>query len=197
MNLVQIVRSVEDLFDSLDSDITNLQNQTGIHCIENCIHCCTSSKIEATSVEFLPLAYHLYKKGMIRSVLDRMDQLSNEWTCPVLNVLSIDNSQPGCSYYPYRGLICRLFSYNYVTNKHGIRQINACKNIRINQPLQLAKVNELLLTEPVCPKASDYYSRLLFIHFEEAHNLYPIAKAITVAIEMVLTHLRYKGKKVM
>nr|WP_321451571.1 YkgJ family cysteine cluster protein [uncultured Carboxylicivirga sp.] len=197
MNIVQVVRGVEKLFESLEKDIHKMQKHTGIHCVENCIHCCTTTKIEATAIEFLPLAYHLYKTGRYKEVLAKIDQLNNEFACPLLNVLSHEGSKTGCTFYPYRGLICRLFSYNYVTSKYGVKKINACKTIRLNQPLEVDKANQLLLTKTICPKASDYYSRLLFIHFNEARNLYPIGTAIRIAIDMVLTYMSYKGKKVM
>ncbi|MCW3789143.1 YkgJ family cysteine cluster protein [Plebeiibacterium sediminum] len=197
MNIVHTVRAVEKLFESLDKDIRRLQLHTGIHCIENCIHCCTTPRIEATSVEFLPLAYHLYKTGQINEVLNKMEQVNNEYTCPLLNLLSFDGKTIGCNHYIHRGLICRLFSYNYLTNKHGVRKINACKKIQLNQPDQIEKANYLLLTKVICPKASDYYSKLRFISYNEAHHLYPIGKAIRIAIDMVVIYFHYKGKKVM
>ncbi len=197
MNIAHTIRAVEKLFESLDKDIRTLQKHTGIQCIEDCIRCCTTPKIMATSVEFLPLAYHLYKTGQVGEVLNKMDQLNNEYSCPILKLLSYDSKKTGCAHYKHRGLICRLFSYNYLTNKHGVRKINACKNIHLNQPNQVKKANEILLTKAIGPKASDYYSRLRFISDNEAHHLYPIGKAIRIAIDLVCVHFHNKRKKVM
>jgi len=197
MNIIQMVRGVEKLFESLDKDIKNLQNQTNIHCIESCIRCCTTPKIQATSIEFLPLVYHLYKAGKIGELIEKLDAQNNEYACPVLNILSTDGQRQGCTYYPYRGLICRLFSYNYITDKNGVKKINACKTIHINQSKQVEMANSLLKNETICPKASDYYSKLSFINHEAAHQIYPIGKAIRVAIDMVIIDFRYRGKKIM
>ena len=126
MKLQQKVRAVEKLYKVLEKDIQKLQKETGIHCIENCIHCCTTPRIQATSIEFYPLAFYLYKTGQAEAMMDKIGQLNNPTICPVLNHLSIEGSRPGCGHYEHRGLICRLFSYNHATDKFGRRRISAC-----------------------------------------------------------------------
>jgi len=101
--------------------------------------------------------------------------------------------RPGCTNYEHRGLICRLFTYNHTTDKYGRRRIAACKAIRLQQPDELTLTNEILAKKPIGPKASNYYSQLQFIDFNEAQRLYPIGEAIRVAIETVLTDFHYRG----
>jgi len=193
MNLIRKVHAVEKLFKKLEKDIQKLQKTTGIHCIDNCIHCCTTSKIVATSLEFYPLAYHLYKTGQAESFIAKIEQINNPIICPSLNNLSINDMRPGCTNYEHRGLICRLFTYNHTTDKYGRRRIAACKAIRLQQPDELTLTNEILAKKPIGPKASNYYSQLQFIDFNEAQRLYPIGEAIRVAIETVLTDFHYRG----
>lgn len=197
MKIQQKVRAVEKLFKTLEKDVQKLQKETGIHCIPNCIHCCTTPRIQATSIEFYPLAYYLYKSGQAEAMMEKIDQLNDTSICPVLNHLSIEGSRPGCGHYAYRGLICRLFSYNYATDKFGRRRISACKPIRLDQPQELDKTNQILLKKPLGPKASAYYSRLQFIDYSEAQRLYPIGEAIKIALETVITYFHYSGKKAM
>ncbi len=195
MNIVRQVRAVEKLFKTLDKDIQKLQSQTGISCIENCIKCCTTTKIVATTLEFYPLAYHLYKTGQAEDFIAKIDKSNGSNICPALNCLSFGEIRPGCTQYDHRGLICRLFSYNYSTDKFGRRKIAACKTIRINQPQQLDRTNEILNEKPLGPKASNYYSRLLTIDFNKGQTLYPINDAIRLAIESVLSYFHYRGDK--
>lgn len=197
MNVLGKVRAVERLFKILDKDIQDLQNKTGIHCIENCIQCCTTPRIEATAIEFYPLAYHLYKTGQAESLLAKIEQINAPFVCPALNNLTIEGTRPGCMFYDYRGLVCRLFGYSYGTDKYGKRRLNACQTIKTKQPERLEKATRILETTPAGPKASDYYSRLQIIDFHEAQRLYPIGAAVRMAIETIITTFHYRRKKAM
>jgi Fe-S-cluster containining protein len=195
MSIVRKVRAVEKLFKTLEKDIQSLQSQIQISCIENCIKCCTTPKIVATSLEFYPLAYHLFKTGQAELYLAKIEQNSNNAICPLLNNLVLPDQRLGCGQYNQRGMICRLFAYNYNVNKYGQRRIAACKPIMLAQPEEVSKANELLAIKPIGPKASDYYSQLRYIDFWKGSQLYPIAQAIQIAIETILTDSRYRGKK--
>ena len=197
MNVLAKIRAVERLFKFLDKDIQELMSQTGICCVENCIKCCTTPRIEATALEFYPLAYHLYQTGQAASILAKIEQVNAPSVCPLLNNLFIDNIRPGCSFYGHRGLICRLFTYSYSTDKYGRKRLNACKTIRLEQPEQLDKANKIMETRPLGPKASDFYSRLQIIDFHGAQRLYPIGEAIRIAIETIVTNFHYRGNKAM
>ncbi len=195
MNVLSKVRAVEKLFKVLEKDVQELRSQTGIGCVDNCTKCCTTPHIEATALEFYPMAYHLYKTGEADSFLEKIQQTNNPTICPILNYFSTEGSRPGCTKYGHRGLICRLFSYNHSTDKYGVRRLATCKTIRIAQPAQLDKANQLLKLKPIGPRATDYYSRLQVIDFNEAHRLYPIGDAIRIAIETILTNQYYRRNK--
>jgi Fe-S-cluster containining protein len=195
MSIVRKVRAVEKLFKTLEKDIQSLQYQTQISCIENCIKCCTTSKIVATSLEFYPLAFHLFQTGRAEEYLSKIEQDNNNAICPILNNLALPNQRLGCGQYDKRGMICRLFTYNYRVNKYGQRKIAACKPIMLAQPEQVSNANKILAVKPLGPKASDYYTQLQFIDYWKGSQLYPIAQAIQIAIETILTDSRYRGKK--
>ncbi|WP_340114962.1 hypothetical protein [Maribellus mangrovi] len=195
MNIQQKVRAVEKLFKMLDKDVQKLQNATGIHCIGNCINCCTTPRIQATALEFYPLAYHLFKTGQAENILSTIGQINNPTICPNLSYLSAEGSRPGCANYDHRGLICRLFSYNHATDKYGRRRISACKPIRLAQPQELEKANQILQKKALGPKAGNYYSRLQFIDFNEAQKFYPVGDAIKIALETMATYFHYSGKR--
>jgi len=193
MSITEKSRKVEELFHLLEEEISQLKEETGVHCIENCIYCCTTPKIMATSLEFYPLAENLYKTGQAEQVLEMIHNSENRTSCPLLNSVSIGGSRIGCTQYEKRGMICRLFTYNYTTDKHGLRKISACKAMKLAQPDEIRKTNEILKEKPIGPRASGYYSQLQTIDFIEGQNLYPIRDAIIVAIENVLTYYHYKG----
>jgi len=196
MKIVRKVRAVEKLFKTLEKDILKLQKETGLHCAENCIKCCTTKNITASALEFYPLAFYLYKNNLADSLLSKIDQLNDPDICPILNYLSTDVMRAGCQFYEQRGLICRLFSYSYRTDKFDRRVIAVCKPIHEEQPLLVAKANSILLKKPLGPRATNYYQRLQFIDFNEARKQYPIGDAIRIAVESVVTYFHYSGKKV-
>lgn len=195
MKLVRRVRAVEKLFETLDREVQNLKDQTGIHCVQNCIECCTTARITATTVEFLPLAYHLYVNNLAEDFLLRIEQINDPKICPVLDRFSIDGSQIGCRFYAQRGLICRLFAYSHYTNKYDQRMMATCRIIKTEQAHSILKANEILQKKPLGPRATDYYQRLQFIDFNVSQKLYPIGDAIRIAIETIVTHFHYNGRK--
>ncbi|PLX17095.1 MAG: hypothetical protein C0599_14260, partial [Salinivirgaceae bacterium] len=111
------------------------------------------------------------------------------------NNLVLPDQRLGCGHYDQRGMICRLFAYNYTVNKYGQRKLAACKPIMLAQTEQVKEANILLAANPLGPKASDYYSQLRFIDYWHGSQLHPIAQAIQIAIEAILTDSRYRGKK--
>jgi Fe-S-cluster containining protein len=191
MNIYEKSEKVMQLFQTLEDEITVLKKETGIHCIADCVYCCTTSKIAATPLEFYPLAIHLYKTGLAEEVLKIVSEPENAKTCPVLRVVSSNEKRIGCSQYEYRGMICRLFAFNYNINKYGERKIATCPPIKMAQPEQVSKTNEILKSKPIGLSASGYYSQLQSIDFVEGQQLYPIGEAIKMAIEKVLTHHYY------
>lgn len=195
MNIVRRVRAVERLFETLEKDVQKIKDQTGMHCVENCIECCTTSRIVATTVEFLPLAYHLYKNNLAEDFLLRIAQIDDPKICPVLDRFSVNGSRIGCRHYRQRGLICRLFTYSHYTNKYDRRVIGACKTLQAQQPQQIARANEILQTQAIGPRATTYYQRLQFIDFNGSQKLYPIGDAIRLAIESIVTHFHYNGRR--
>ncbi|QGY47486.1 YkgJ family cysteine cluster protein [Maribellus comscasis] len=197
MNVISKVRAVERLYKVLEKDIQELRTQTGINCVENCIKCCTTSHIMATALEFYPMAYHLYQTGEADNFLEKIAQINNSGICPALSYFNTENTRQGCTQYPYRGLICRLFTYNYSTDKYGVRKLAACKTIRLAQAEELEKANHLLKLKPIGPRATDFYSRLQVIDFNEAQRLYPIGDAIRIAIEAIITNQHYRGNRAM
>src|SRR5262245_21508104 len=127
MSLEEKVAGVEAVFAKLDAEIAGFQARSTLHCKHGCGKCCFKPDIEATALEFLPFAYHLYKDGSAETWHERLLKLDSE-ICVILNP-----TQPGaglCSDYKYRGLICRLFGYSARTNKYNRRELVTCQVIK-------------------------------------------------------------------
>ena len=64
------VRAVQRVYLKLDREIAKVQLESGLHCISGCGECCKKPDIEATPLEFLPLALHLYDEGKAEKFLE-------------------------------------------------------------------------------------------------------------------------------
>lgn len=189
MQLEEKVEAVKQVFENLDQRIANFQTATTLHCKFGCGKCCFKPDIEATVLEFLPFAYHLYHQGLAEQWLDKINH-SDSSICLILNP-----TQAGaglCTEYPHRGLICRLFGYSARTNKYGKKELVTCQIIKTEQTDAYEKAVLTIETDTEVPVMNQFYMQLHAIDFELTQTFYPINEAIRRAIETVLQHYVYR-----
>lgn len=189
MELGDKIAAVQEVFGDLDKDIASFQSRTSIHCKFGCGKCCFKPDIEATILEFLPFAYHLYREG---SALAWHEKLGNqhESLCLILNP-----TQPGaglCSEYVYRGLICRLFGYSARVNKYNKKELVTCQIIKTEQAEAYRKAVDDIESGGEVPVMSQYYMKLHAIDVDLTRDFYPINRAIQKAIETVMHYYAYR-----
>ena len=189
MTIEEKVSQVEAVFNELDREISALQSATGIHCKFGCGKCCFKPDIEATQLEFLPFALHLYKEGRAEEWYDRLAS-SNDALCFILNP-----TQAGaglCTEYKHRGLICRLFGYSARTTKYEKKELVTCQIIKTEEKAEYEKAVELIDNGGNVPVMSNFYMRLHSFDREMTTGFYPINVAIRKAIECVLHYYAYR-----
>lgn len=189
MQLEEKVRAVQQVFDGLDQQIENFQSATTLHCKFGCGKCCFKPDIEATILEVLPFAYHVYHQGQAEQWLHKINQ-SDSSTCLILNP-----TQSGaglCTEYPHRGLICRLFGYSARTNKYGTKELVTCQIIKTEQSDAYEQAVTKIEAGTDVPVMNQFYMQLHAIDFELTQNFYPINEAIRRALETVLQYYTYR-----
>lgn len=192
MSIISKVRSVELLFDRLDKEILVFQSSTKLHCVSGCGHCCTKPDIDATPLEFLPFAYHLFLNGNAEKMLDQL-KLESSGICVIYAPLSLGNKNQGsCSEYTHRGLICRLFGYGASRDKFGALRLATCKIIKEGQAVNYQSGIDSIAKGLQVPIFSDYYQNLAQIDFRMGNTIIPINQAIKMAIEEVLSYYAYR-----
>lgn len=176
------------MFLSLDEEISAFKQNSGLGCKAGCGNCCLKPDIEATILEFIPLAYHLYRDGKALAWLEH-PQLNNS------RCINLDSNQPGvghCTTYANRGMICRLFGFSAKLNKYGHKELISCQVIKTEQPgAFLAAYAGVVAGSPV-PLMRDYYMKMYAIDWELSQKFYPINVAIKKAIETVLHYYAYR-----
>lgn len=192
MSIVRRVRSIERLFGLLEVEITTFRSETGLHCVSGCGHCCTKPDIDATPLEFLPFAYHLFVQGKAQETLEKLAE-EDPSICIIYTPLSAEDKSKGtCSEYPYRGLICRLFGYGASRDKFGQLRLATCKIIKEQQAENYEDTVTKIKDGLYVPIFSDYYKKLSQIDFRMGNTFVPINKAIKLAIEEVLSYYAYR-----
>jgi len=192
MAIEEKVKQVEALFDRLEIEITAFKSETHLYCNEGCGKCCSTPNIDASPLEFLPWAFHLFLNGKAEETLAELknNEVKN---CHLYRSISILEYQKGsCSNYRYRGLVCRLFGYAANTDKFGKLRMATCKIIKQQQIENFTKAEELINKKIYVPIFSDYYMRLAQIDLRMGVILIPINEALKMAIEEVLSYYAYR-----
>lgn len=186
------VQLVEALFDKLDIEINSFKSNTHLHCLSGCGKCCTKPDIDASPLEFLPWAFHLFLNGQAEEMLKELANKTNT-NCQLYRPLSlIDGNFGNCSNYKYRGLICRLFGNAASRDKYGELRLATCKIIKENHQENFNNTEEAISKGLYVPIFTDYYMNLAQIDYALATTMLPINQAIKRAIEEVLQYYAYR-----
>lgn len=192
MSIEGKVKLVEQLFQKLEHEIEQFQSESKLHCILGCGKCCTTPDIDASPLEFLPWAFHLFLNGKAEETLDELNKKTN-LSCHLYRPLTIvDTNSGSCSNYVYRGLICRLFGYAASQDKYGKLRLATCKIIKENQQESYLYTVEAISNGLYVPIFSDYYMNLSQIDYGLGTQILPINQALKRAIEEVLQYYAYR-----
>ena len=192
MSIQEKVAAVETLFQNLEIEITTFQKETKLGCIVGCGKCCSTPEIDASPLEFLPWAFHMFLNGKAEETLIELEQNSSA-TCFLYRPKSLAEFTSGnCSTYQYRGLICRLFGFGATTDKYGKLRIATCNIIKEGQKDKYEAATIAINTNVSVPIFTEYYMQLSQIDFKLGNVFLPVNKAMKMAVEEVLQYYAYR-----
>jgi Fe-S-cluster containining protein len=193
MSIALKVGEIEALYRELDAEINIFQDKSKLKCLSGCGKCCNYNEIDASPLEFLPWAFHLYLNQEAHQVLDLLATRDQTTTaCYIYNPVGLLSlGQGSCSSYAQRGLICRLFGYGANTDKYGKLRLATCKLIKANQVLAFKNAEKLIAEGLNIPIFTHYYMRLSQIDFHLGNQIVPVNTALKLAIEAVLSYYAY------
>lgn len=73
--LRDLSRRVEAVYGEMADTFSGYQQASGLSCRSGCGECCTQPTIEATVLEMLPLALHLFDQGKAEQTLTQLEEL--------------------------------------------------------------------------------------------------------------------------
>lgn len=190
MSIERRVQLVENLFYQLEQESAQFEQSSGLSCAIGCGKCCNYPDVEASPLEFLPWAFHLFINGEAESTLSKLNE-TKSLTCLIYKPLSLKD-RGSCSNYKYRGLICRLFGFSANTDKYGTLRLATCKIIKEGQADKYNSTAEAITKSLHVPIFTEYYMQLSQIDFHLGNKILPINKALKMAIEEVLQYYAYR-----
>lgn len=192
MSIKRKVNAVNKLFQALEAEVQLLKEGTGMMCVAGCGKCCFKSDVEATTLEFLPLAYDLFIRGEAEAWLEKIRTAPDRQVCWALQALAADQRSGKCTQYPHRGLICRLFAFSATLDKYGQKRLSTCSIIKTELPDAYQKADAWVREGRPVAVMRHYYFRLTAIDHRLSEKFYPINVAIRLALEEVLAYYSYR-----
>lgn len=195
MNIREKVREVEKVFSELEKDIKLFQSETQLGCKTGCGECCKKPDIEATVLEFLPLAFYLWQTGKDAEVLRRLEETMLAPPCTFFSSFFTGQSVGMCSIYLHRGLICRLFGFSASRDKEGKPVLATCKFIKTELSEKYNETVRAINEGAFVPVMNQYYMKLLAIDLDLGNRFFPINQAIKLAVEKVSLSCMYEAQE--
>ncbi|MEP0712425.1 YkgJ family cysteine cluster protein [Algoriphagus sp.] len=194
MNLAQKSLATLAVFTELEADTKQFAAESGLGCLSSCGFCCANPKVPASPLEFLPLAFDLYAKGLAESTLVLMDEMEESASCVMYRPQSADGSKGFCGNHNKRGLICRLFAASARKTKYGKKDLIICKILKEAKAAEYQNTIDRINHDMDIPLATAYYSRLDEID-QSLCQQFTINEAIAFALELVLRYKFYEEQE--
>lgn len=197
MSIIRKVKKVEQLFDRLEAEIGLFRASSQLRCLMGCGTCCDKPNIEASVLEFLPLAFHYFQENKSLPLLEAIEIDNYQGICKIFSKSSVNITgftHGTCTEYKYRGLICRLFGYAASRDKYGTARLSTCKLIKNQQPAEFEQADQIVKAGGPIPTYNNYYSALSHIDRQLGTELHPVNKAIYRALEEVHNYYMYRPK---
>ena len=194
LTLYRKVQAVEQVFRGLEKDMAAFKRATNLKCVSDCGRCCHKLDINTSILEFLPLAYHLYKQGVAFEWYQNLGNLDSP-LCHAFSPIFLQGNGGMCSQYKYRGLVCRLFGFSAKLDKYGVPQMVTCKTIKDQFPKSYQNAVKHLSDGRKTPIMRNYYFQLQAIDCNLCADLLPINQAMREAIKVVLSYYAYRNPR--
>lgn len=190
------LESLLALYREVDVMTEEFKKKGGVDCPGSCRECCRTpaANIEVSLFEFLPLSFHLWQTGEADFWLIRAAEAAAGSPCVLFNDNSFLQPEGGCRFYAWRPLVCRLFGFSAVENKHDHPVVVLCRRVKEKNPglrEQLQQLVENGLPVPVNPR---YARRISLLNPALGQARYPINKALLLALETTGYRFALAGK---
>jgi len=167
--------SMRDLYAEIDAASAEWAGRSGAACPRGCGACC-----EAFELDFLPLEALFLAAWLAGSPTPAPDLgRAPPGRCPFYAA----SATGGCTVYPARGLVCRLFGFSGSRDKAGAMRYNPCKWM---PPFEGRAV--------MPPSMEDFSRRAIALDPHGSGSRLPLREALPPAIARIQLILRNDGE---
>ena len=173
------------LYSEADCAVAVYQLSSVLSCPGGCVHCCVSEKVESTVLEMIPSAFHLLRTNQAELLLNRIEKQADSNQCILFRP---DLSQPdsgGCSLYPYRPLVCRLFGFAGNRDRQGQVKLARCRDMPPAIKATSSDSGDESMTGGDIPIFQAYGIAVTVIHPDLGTRCMPINDALSQALAKV------------
>lgn len=175
------------LYRTADALTDEVSRGAGLACPTGCGACCVRTPPHVSVADMAPIARAAIASGEAEGLHERA-VATGAGPC----VLFAPGRLPGsCTVYALRPVICRLFAFAAVRDKHGARELAVCREHTAADPAAPARARAYLDAGGAAPMFADLQL--------EAHDpddgpaeLVPINLALAAALERELLRARYR-----
>ena len=175
----------------LSQEFGSYQKISGLNCVEGCGACCNNPQVEASVLEMLPLALHLFDTGQAEAYLQQMHD-SGGFACHLFQRHSLDGMKGACTVYEWRPGICRMFGVAGYRTKTDQPTLSVCATIKASKPQRFADAL-IAMSTSTPPMLAHGRQRIAKIDYALGEKLMPINEALVAALEKVLTQAAYSA----
>jgi uncharacterized protein len=178
------IKEILCLFEKVDIETRRFTGISNIHCPAGCGDCCNSLKIETTALEMMPLAAYLWSKNQADKILSGLSQAKSA-TCIFFKKHPSLSRNGYCGIYKLRPLICRLFGFFTVKDKHGKYVYGSCKIIKQHYPDTYKKALKAIEQGMHPSNMTDFAIRVLAQGSDLGRRMLPVNIAAKIALEKI------------
>lgn len=172
------LEAVADIYRRADDSVAAFSGASGLSCPSGCGTCCEGFVPDILPAEAAYLATFLAARdrdaafAMAASGLEARERDDGRVGCP----LYLDDTPYHCSVYEGRPLVCRMFAFSGVRDKHGKPSYSPCRLMPGNGGA----------AQPEAPVMGDRGAELVALDPENAGDRRPLPEALGLQLSRVL-----------
>ena len=183
--LRDLALQIETLYEDMSITFHEYQHRRQLSCRPGCGKCCLSPNVFTSTLEMLPLAFHLLDTHQAEQTLDQLEQHQENF-CVFYRLTSEDGAEGFCSAYAHRPSICRMFGAAGYPDKHGKPGLSTCAVIKADHPQEYSQTLIAIQQDDPAPMMKDWRSQITAISYDLATKDMPINEAAKDALSRVL-----------
>tara|TARA_Y100001937_G_scaffold61180_1_gene83633 strand:+ start:8873 stop:9457 length:585 start_codon:yes stop_codon:yes gene_type:complete len=188
-----LIGQVLEVYARIDSQIDEFNRSESFRCPPGCGRCCENPDVEATVLEILPLAWHLYESNRAEEIYDRIET-ENPGSHRACIHYAADPAIGGngrCTVYEQRPYLCRMFGFSARYDKHGKTMPVFCKQHKSIWPEEIERISQRVQDGvSSLPNYQNLHYELYGIHPDLQSQRFPINIALKKAIEYLYFYRR-------